>query len=92
MDDTNPVNKCRTGCPAPGAHDSYGACLRAASVRVAYCNSANRQDYTRQKRWDAELASYRSARAEGIEPSGTTQADVDKARRISDLTGQAFQG
>jgi hypothetical protein len=60
-------------------------------VRVAYCDSVNRQDYTRQKRWDAELASYRAARAEGIEPAGTTQKQIDQARKVSDLTGQAFQ-
>jgi hypothetical protein len=90
MDDTTPVNKCRTGCTEPGAHNSYGACLRAASVRVAYCNSANGFDATKQKRWDAELASYRSARAEGIEPAGTSQKKIDQARAISDITGRAF--
>jgi hypothetical protein len=60
-------------------------------VRVAYCNSANGYDATKQKRWDAELASYRAARAEGIEPAGTTQKQIDLARKVSDLTGQAFQ-
>lgn len=81
---------CRSGCPTRSC-GSYGECLRNANPRVAYCNSVNRQDYSRQKRWDAELASYRSARAEGIEPAGTTQAQIDKARRISDVTGRAFQ-
>jgi hypothetical protein len=81
---------CRTGCPTKDC-PSYGACLKAASVRVAYCDSVNRQDYTRQKKWDAELASYRAARAEGIEPAGTTQKQIDQARKVSDLTGQAFQ-
>jgi hypothetical protein len=81
---------CRTGCPTKDC-SSYGACLRNATVRVAYCNSANGQDATKQKRWDAELASYRAARAEGIEPAGTTQKQIDQARAISDITGKAFQ-
>lgn len=80
---------CRSGCPTQDC-GSYGACLRNASVKVAYCNSANGLDATKQKRWDAELASYRSARAEGIEPAGTSQRQVDQARKFSDITGKAF--
>lgn len=91
MDDTNPVNKCRTGCPTPGVHASYGACLRAASVKVAYCNSTNGWDATRQKSWDKELTDYRSALSSGIEPGGTDRRSIDKANRISDITGQAFK-
>jgi hypothetical protein len=78
MDDTTPVNQCRTGCPTPGA-----------LKWVAYCNSANGYDYSKQKRWDNELASYRSARASGVEPSwhhaegdrqGSTALAISRAR------------
>lgn len=84
-------SSCRSGCPTQSC-GSYAACLRSANLRVAYCNSTSGQDFSRQKRWDAELASYRSARAEGIEPAGTTQRQIDQARKISDITGRAFQG
>jgi hypothetical protein len=81
---------CRTGCPTQD-HDSYAACLRGSGVRVAYCNSTNRQDYTRQKIWDRELASYRDAIRQGIEPDGTHRAAIDKAVRASDATGVAYR-
>lgn len=91
MDDTTRASRCRTGCPTPGAHESYGQCLRAASVKVAYCNSTNGWDATKQKKWDNELASYRNALASGVEPTGTTQKEIDKANRLSDMTGKAFK-
>lgn len=81
---------CTTGCPTQDC-ESYGACLKGKSARVAYCNSATGQDYTAQKRHDTELARYKEARAEGIQPAGTKLAQVENAKRISDLTGSAFQ-
>jgi hypothetical protein len=50
-------------------------------MRVAYTNSANGWDATKQKRWDGELARYRDLRAAGIEPPGTTHRDMDLAER-----------
>jgi hypothetical protein len=76
---------------ALGLTSPTAECLRAASVRVAYCNSANGYDYSKQKRWDGELANYRNALASGVEPAGTTQKEIDKANRLSDITGKAFQ-
>lgn len=81
---------CRSGCPTQD-HDSYAHCLRSSGLRVAYCDSVNRRDFTRQKRWDAELASYRTAVKSGIQPAGTDRRSIDRANRISDATGVAFQ-
>lgn len=83
-------SKCRSGCPT-GTCGSYAECLRNANVKVAYCNSANGWDASKQKRWDNELANYRAALASGVEPTGTTQKEIDKANRLSDLTGKAFR-
>lgn len=81
---------CTTGCPTQNC-ESYGACLKGKSMRVAYCNSAGGMDYTAQKAWDRELSAYKDARAEGIQPAGTKLQSVENARRISDATGTAFQ-
>lgn len=81
---------CTSGCVTQD-HESYGECLRAKSLRVAYCNSASGQDYTAQKKWDADLAAYKDARAQGIQPSGTDRSKVDRAVAISNETGQAYQ-
>ena len=42
------------------------------------------------KKWDNELALYRSARAQGIQPDGTSTAKIQKALDISDKTGVAY--
>jgi hypothetical protein len=43
------------------------------------------------KKWDKELALYRSARAQGIQPEGTSTAKIRKAIDISNKTGKAFK-
>lgn len=81
---------CRTGCRTKD-HQSYAECLRAGAPSVMYANSANNRDYTAQKKWDRELDAYRAARAEGLQPAGTSMKKVEDAKRISDLTGTAFR-
>lgn len=43
-----------------------------------------------QKKWDKELDLYKQARAQGIQPEGTTTAKIQKALDVSDKTGQAY--
>jgi hypothetical protein len=42
------------------------------------------------KKWDNELALYRSARAQGIQPDSTKTKDIRKAIDISNKTGRAY--
>lgn len=79
---------CRTGC-ATQDHASWGECARAARLKIAYCGVGG-GDATKQRKWDAELDSYRAARAEGIQPASTRKHDIDTARELSDATGVAF--
>lgn len=51
---------------------------------------ANAQKSMSNKKWDAELNAYSSARAEGIQPAGTTMAKIQDARRASDALGAAY--
>lgn len=82
---------CSSGCPTPGEHQSYGECMRAKSNRIAYCNSAGGWDATAQKTWDKELAAYKDARSQGVQPAGTKRSQVENALRISETTGTAYQ-
>jgi hypothetical protein len=77
-------------CGCGEGHATYGACLRAKNIRVGYCRSAVGLDKTRQDRWDAELAAYKAARSEGIQPDGTTMDKINRAKEISDRTGVAY--
>jgi hypothetical protein len=80
---------CSSGCTTKD-HASYGECMRAKSTRIAYCNSAGGHDYTAQKKWDRDLAAYKDARAQGIQPSSTDRAAVDRAVALSDAKGKAW--
>lgn len=80
---------CTTGCTTKDC-ESYAACLKGKSLRVAYCNSANGYDFTQQKKWDADLAAYSDARAQGIQPASTARTSVDAAVAMSNETGKAW--
>jgi len=43
-----------------------------------------------KKKWNAELNAYKDARAQGIQPSGTSMAKVQEAIDISNKTGKAY--
>lgn len=74
---------CRTACLTQD-HESYGACCRASGVH------ASRVDVTREKRWQQELAEYRTARAYGAQPASTRLADTRLALDASDRLGRPY--
>lgn len=51
---------------------------------------ANSQKSMSNKKWDGELNAYRQARAEGIQPAGTSMAAITEARRASEAMGSAY--
>lgn len=83
-------DKCSTGCTTRD-HETFGECLRAKQMKVAYCQSWKGHDYTKQKAWDSELSAYRDARAQGVQPDGTTRPKVEAAMKASEATGTPFQ-
>jgi hypothetical protein len=52
----------------------------------------NGWDQDAVKRDEKELASYRNAIAQGIEPRSTRNKDIDAAVAISNDAGKAFDG
>lgn len=53
----------------------------------------NTGDATRDisdKKWTSELQSYRDARAQGMQPSGTSRAHVEAAYKASETIGKAY--
>lgn len=78
-------------CRCPGEnHETFGACVRSKNLRVGWSRSAAGLDRSTQKRTDAELALYRRARAEGIQPATTRTTDVRAAMDASDRAGVAY--
>lgn len=51
---------------------------------------ANSQKSMSNKKWNNELDAYRDARAQGIQPAGTSMAHVKAAVEASNVTGSAY--
>jgi len=83
------MSNCSSGCPTQD-HQSYGQCLKAKSLRVAYCQSVKGHDYTRQQKWDKNLDHYRRLVDQGIQPDNTWPAACERAERISQEAGEAY--
>lgn len=84
------MSNCSSGCKTKD-HQSYGECLQAKSLKIAYANSANGADFTDQKKWQARLNEYRDAKRQGIQPASAQLSDIRQAVKLSDQTGQAFR-
>ncbi|AXG81143.1 hypothetical protein [Streptomyces paludis] len=80
---------CTSGCRTKD-HPSYAECLKAKGVATYLASPSKGLDGTAQKKWDAELSAYRNARAEGIQPDGTTMDKVTAAIKASDKAGAAY--
>jgi hypothetical protein len=95
------MNLCACGQPATanGRECPKHWRERISTVVIAYHPTASaervsqtggRIDPTASKAHERRLEDYRSVRAEGIQPKGTTQDQIDEAKRLSDETGAAF--
>lgn len=51
---------------------------------------ASSSKVTSNKKWEGELNAYREARADGIQPAGTTMKKIQEARRASEAMGSAY--
>jgi hypothetical protein len=53
----------------------------------------NTGDATRDipdKKWNAELQAYRDAKAQGIQPAGTSMRHIQQAHKASEVLGTAY--
>lgn len=80
---------CTSTC-LTGDHKTWGECVRAKNLRIAYCRSSVGSDFSAQKTWDSELDAYSSARKQGIQPDSTKMPDIRRAVELSDMTGEAY--
>ena len=77
-------------------HATYGACLRAKGLSFPGVFSSRSPgwgsgDRDRQKRWDSELAEFKSAVNQGVLPAGTKTAQTRVAMELSARTGKAYR-
>ncbi|AUG87347.1 hypothetical protein SEA_ZOOBEAR_42 [Streptomyces phage ZooBear] len=77
--------RCSSACLTKD-HRTFGECMRSKSLNL----NPNLSNTQATKAWDGELQAYRDARAQGIQPAGTTRAKVQEAVEISNHRGKAF--
>lgn len=77
---------CSSGCPTPGAHKTFGECLRSKDLQLS-----NLQAKAYHKYNDGEIDAYADARRQGIQPETTKAADVTSAVMLSEATGVAYR-
>lgn len=77
---------CSTGCPTPGAHRTWGECLRSKNLQV--------QDVETHKYASSQhrvINDYVDARRDGLQPESVTAKAVKQAREITDQTGVPYR-
>lgn len=78
---------CRAGCPTKN-HASYAQCLQAANITVNAVMVSELQGVYEKTKDD--LAAYRTARANGIQPWSTSKQSVLDAERASRMLGRPY--
>lgn len=81
---------CTSGCPTQD-HRSYAECLRGKGVRTLYVSKTNGVDADYVKKFDAEIKAYRDAARQGIEPDGSSMAQIERAVKITEATGVPYK-
>lgn len=81
------MSVCRSGCRSK-SHVSYAECLQAANIGIgAGVSSPAQFAMTKTKK---DLSAYQTARANGIQPGGTTLEKVRDAEAASRLLGRPY--
>lgn len=77
---------CTSNCPTPGAHATYGECLRSKNVgdmRLGgYRDGGRTSSYDRAFRNETDR--YGAAVRQGLKPETVSNAAVDAAYRAAD--------
>lgn len=76
----------------PHSHAEYVDGCFACKVATLQINTgdAGRVNSMPQKKWDKELDRYAGARAQGVQPAGTTTRAINAAMDASETLGKAY--
>jgi ABC-type transport system substrate-binding protein len=80
---------CRSGCPTPGEHRSWGEC--AQGIAVAFVGGAT-GTYGQEKALQRNADAYWAARKQGIQPDGTSMKQIETAVALSDGMQKPYVG
>lgn len=70
-----------------GKEPCFGCKAKGLQLNTGDANSSKAMS---NKKWHGELDAYRAARAQGIQPEGTSMAAVESALKASEAMGKAY--
>lgn len=71
-------------------HNECGEDCFGCKARGLQLNAGDAKRDIPDRKWSSELAAYRDARAQGIQPAGTTRAHIEQAYTASETLGKAY--
>lgn len=71
-------------------HPTYVEGCFGCKVGTLQLNAGDATRDISDKKWVGEIEAYKQARAEGIQPGGTTRKAVEDARKASETLGRAY--
>lgn len=72
------------------AHPQYVEGCFGCKGMSLQMNSGDAKRDISDKKWTSELNAYRDARAQGIQPAGTTMQHIEAAHKASETLGKAY--
>lgn len=78
---------CRSGCDTQD-HSSWAECARSANVAISATTTS--RNYAGYNQTRADLKAYKQARADGIQPEGTTMDKIVAAKQATKNLGRPY--
>jgi hypothetical protein len=72
--------------------DCFSCKIRTLEMNAGDAKHSIVASGTTQKKWDKELAFYKEARAQGVQPEGTSRSAVQKALEASEVLNKPYNG
>lgn len=71
-------------------HPHYVEGCFGCKVGTLQLNSGDARRDVSDRKWVSDIQAYKDARAEGIQPGGTSRQAVEEARKASETLGRAY--
>jgi hypothetical protein len=69
---------CRSGCPTPGAHSSWGECARASNFHTLVGQAVDDN-----RKLERNLQAYRDVRRQGLQPQSIRRPFVEATKKAA---------
>jgi len=71
-------------------HPTYVEGCFGCKASTLQMNAGDAKRDVPDKKWNSELQAYRDARAQGMQPAGTTMRHIQEAHKASEVLGKPY--